>query len=542
MRVWSRCLLSLCLVITSGWYADARTTDPLGGGQPFQNEQPSLPLTYLVNISGSDADLGEVGMFAGNFAPRGWALADGSLLSTASFPDLFSKLGTAFGGNGTTNFALPDLRGRAAIGAGSAPGLPTYTLGQKVGGEQVALSEVPAHSHRLGHNDVYTTESTGSTVSHSNLQPSLALTPIIATQGFYPSQSLVAGTDSEVAPIGIGTGPFLGELTWIAHNDVPSGWAIANGDLLSTQSNDALFSLLGNFYGGDGAQNFALPDLRGRTPVGVGQGPGLTNRLIGTQFGSAEETLNQSHLPMHEHQYEIAPGVHALTSSAGQGTTPQRNEQPSLPVTHLVALDGIYPSRNLAAGTDSEDEIAAIGSGDAPFTGSVSMFAGNFNPRSFARADGQVQNIAQNPALFSLLGIEFGGDGRSTFGLPDLRGRTVVGVGTGTGLTTRILGESFGAESSSLTAAHLPSHSHEFDFLPGDYWVGDGDVDGTDFLRWQRAQSPNGGSPGDLATWLANYGTALSGPLSGSASIPEPDSVTLLFGICLMQGVRRRVG
>jgi microcystin-dependent protein len=95
-----------------------------------------------------------------------------------------------------------------------------------------------------------------------------------------------------------------------------------------------------------------------------------------------------------------------------------------------------------------------------PFIGEIRMFAGNFAPRSYAFCDGQLLAISQNDALFSLFGTIYGGDGRTTFGLPDLRGRIPIHMGTGPGLSTRPIGQKGGSETAALTAAHLPAHSH----------------------------------------------------------------------------------
>ena len=89
------------------------------------------------------------------------------------------------------------------------------------------------------------------------------------------------------------------------------------------------------------------------------------------------------------------------------------------------------------------------------------MFAGNFAPRNWAFCNGQLLQVSQNDALFSLLGTTYGGDGRTTFGLPDLRGRAPIHQGTGLGLTTRRIGSKGGAEIVTLTTAHLPSHAHD---------------------------------------------------------------------------------
>ena len=95
-----------------------------------------------------------------------------------------------------------------------------------------------------------------------------------------------------------------------------------------------------------------------------------------------------------------------------------------------------------------------------PFVGEIRMFAGNFAPRGWAFCDGQLLAVSQNDALFSLLGTIYGGDGRTTFGLPDLRGRIPIHAGTGPGLSPRRLGAKAGAEDVTLTVNQLPSHSH----------------------------------------------------------------------------------
>jgi microcystin-dependent protein len=95
-----------------------------------------------------------------------------------------------------------------------------------------------------------------------------------------------------------------------------------------------------------------------------------------------------------------------------------------------------------------------------PFIGEIIMFGGNFAPRGWALCDGQLLPIAQNSALFSILGTTYGGDGRTTFALPDLRGRVSMHAGNGPGLSDRRLGQRGGAETATLTVANLPSHTH----------------------------------------------------------------------------------
>ncbi|MEP2936888.1 MAG: tail fiber protein [Gilvibacter sp.] len=95
-----------------------------------------------------------------------------------------------------------------------------------------------------------------------------------------------------------------------------------------------------------------------------------------------------------------------------------------------------------------------------PFIGEIIMFGGNFAPRGWALCNGQLLPISQNTALFSILGTTYGGDGRTTFGLPDLRGRVPVSSGHGPGLSNYSLGEKGGTETNTLTQNQLPSHSH----------------------------------------------------------------------------------
>lgn len=95
-----------------------------------------------------------------------------------------------------------------------------------------------------------------------------------------------------------------------------------------------------------------------------------------------------------------------------------------------------------------------------PYVGEIRLFAGNFAPQGWAFCDGQLLAVSQNDALFSLLGTTYGGDGETTFGLPDLRGRVPLHVGSGPGLSPRSLGAKGGAEKVTLTVNQMPSHTH----------------------------------------------------------------------------------
>jgi microcystin-dependent protein len=118
-----------------------------------------------------DPFIAQIIMFGGNFAPRGWAFCDGQLLPISSNSALFSILGTTYGGDGRTTFALPDLRGRIAMHPGSGPGLPTYRLGQKGGAttRQMTTAEMPNHNHvmRARDDDANTSTPSGGLLANS---------------------------------------------------------------------------------------------------------------------------------------------------------------------------------------------------------------------------------------------------------------------------------------------------------------------------------------------------------------------------------------
>jgi microcystin-dependent protein len=176
----------------------------------------------------SEPFIGQIMMFAGNFAPKGWAFCDGSILSIAQNTALFSILGTTYGGNGQTTFALPDLRGRVPIQPGQGPGLSPHTLGEMSGVENVTLliTNMPAHNHTLAasgaQGDSPTPEGavpaitvdpnsqqplnsysaspnttmaptsvglSGGSQPHTNMQPYTCINFIIALEGIYPSRS-----------------------------------------------------------------------------------------------------------------------------------------------------------------------------------------------------------------------------------------------------------------------------------------------------------------------------------------------------------------
>lgn len=170
---------------------------------------------------------------------------------------------------------------------------------------------------------------------------------------------------------------FLATILLFGGNFAPRNWAFCHGQLIAISSNQALFALLGTTYGGDGRTSFGLPDLRGRVPVGHGQGPGLTSRSLGQSSGVEQTSvsLTSQNVPTHTHP------MHAIANSAGEdspannylgqaefyatgGTDVTMNAnsiganaggaepivipaiQPSLSMNYIICIDGIFPSRN----------------------------------------------------------------------------------------------------------------------------------------------------------------------------------------------------
>jgi microcystin-dependent protein len=134
----------------------------------------------------------------------------------------------------------------------------------------------------------------------------------------------------------------------------------------------------------------------------------------------------------------------SLTVANAGGGQPFSNMQPFLTLNWCIALVGTFPSR----------------SSNDPFIGELACFGFTFNPSNWAYCNGQLISISSNTPLFSLLGTTYGGDGRSTFALPDLRGRVPLGMGQGSGLSSRNIGEWGGTETVTITVDNMPAHSH----------------------------------------------------------------------------------
>jgi len=177
--------------------------------------------------------------------------------------------------------------------------------------------------------------------------------------------------------------PYLGQISIFGGTFAPYGWAFCNGQLMDIATNTALYALLGTIYGGDGVSTFALPDLQCRIPIHMGQGLGLSAYVIGQKSGTENVTLTTAQMPQHNHTFYatstsatraspnnmlaavpvggqlpsfytiptsgVAPNAKQLASTAiglAGGSQPHPNMMPTLCLSFIIALQGIYPSQN----------------------------------------------------------------------------------------------------------------------------------------------------------------------------------------------------
>ncbi|GAA0020831.1 tail fiber protein [Bradyrhizobium diazoefficiens] len=383
---------------------------------PINNDQPSLGLTQLIPLQGTypshgdgtsdpgTIDLGSIRTFAGSLAPNHTALASGQLLSIAQNTALFSLFGTTYGGNGQTTFELPNLQAKLTVGSENSA---NFSLGANYGTDTVTLGTQNLPS------------GFGAGQALTNDQPSLTINYLINTGG--PGASS-ASNWLDVA----------GEIVPFLSNFAPAGYLLAAGQVLNIADYPNLYNAIGTTYGGDGVTTFALPDLTGRTIIGVGTNS-IGDFQLGTVIGQDTTTLSTSNLP------------HPVGASADFS-----NYQPSIALHYLISLEGIFPSQS---GSYSDS---------APWVGEIISYAGNGTDLDYmlahgwAECQGQLLSISQNQVLFALIGTTYGGDGQSTFALPDLTGRAVASVGTNSQGNQVELGGQYGTASTTLISSEVP--------------------------------------------------------------------------------------
>jgi microcystin-dependent protein len=359
----------------------------------FDNRQATLAVTYTVQLTGIYPSVGGGSATEGYIGEiRTYAFADnvllgnanGALVSTSANSALFSIIGTYYGGDGISNFALPDFGDVLGVGAAT---------GQKTGADYVTITaaNLPVSAG-------------GSGVAMNNVEETLGVTWGIAVDGYYNGGSRPIGT-----------------VQAFAGNFVPAGYMKADGSLLDPATYGALFSIIGTTYGGDGITTFALPDLTNATPVGRSS----TNPL-GTESGSDSITLTQANLPV---------------SEGGSGTGVD-NRMPELALRPLIATSGLFPSYD-SHGSSGTDETTL---------GEIIWWAGSGSlPSGYVEANGQLLSPLSNSSLFALLGTYYGGNGSTTFALPDLRDRGMVGTDH-----DRPLGSVYGSNTGTILAADTP--------------------------------------------------------------------------------------
>ncbi|WP_158548586.1 tandem-95 repeat protein [Parvularcula marina] len=377
--------------------------------QTFDNSQPTLALNEVIVSSGvfpsnggSGGILGLAHLFtyAFNFTPTGTVNTNGNLLSISQNTALFSLIGTIYGGNGVTTFGVPNLDSRLSTGDD-----PNTLLGLQYGTDDITLTSANLPASLGGEDQPF-----------SNEQDSLVVKYMINVDGFFPSES-GASLDS------------IGMIHRFAGNFEPNGMLECDGRLLSIAQYSALFAVIGTTYGGDGQTTFALPDLRGRTIVGAGNGLNP-----GDVIGEDDTTLTEDNLPL----------------SVGGNNDPFTNQGPALALNMLVALQGLFPSQS-GGGGGPDSSVATLGQ--------VVAFAGNFIPGNWALANGAILNISQNPALFALLGTTYGGNGQTNFALPDLQGRSIINANFQDPIGTQSGGSQYQLDPNSFDGSLLINDS-----------------------------------------------------------------------------------
>src|SRR5208283_4419189 len=144
--------------------------------------------------------------------------------------------------------------------------------------------------------------------------------------------------------------PFIGQITLFPFNFAPLGWALCEGQLLPISQNVALFDLIGTYYGGDGRSNFALPDLRGRVPIGQGQGSGLSSRAIGSQQGVETVTLTATQSPPHSHAFPAFASAATTNAPSGALLAEGHSTGPGGATVATYATFGTATAATLSAG------------------------------------------------------------------------------------------------------------------------------------------------------------------------------------------------
>ena len=335
----------------------------------------------------TEAMLSEVRIVGFTYPPRDWAFCDGQILSIAQYSALYSLLGTTYGGDGRSTFALPDLRGRSPVHVGTGTDnqgveLAEVSQGQRINAEKVKYAEDGAETI-----------------------PGLGMRYIISLRGAYPHRAYEEETT-------VLADRFTGEICMFAGSFAPLGWANCDGQQLDENEHPALYKALTKTYGGT-KTTFSLPDLRGRVPIHSSSGPGLNPVALGQKSDGVQLAIAGEN----DFSYVMTPS--------------------HLGIRFIIAKNGVDPSsRTLLCDK----------------TGEVRMLAGKAIPEGWNRCDEKLLSVSENERLFTLLGNLYGGDGRTTFAVPDLRGRAVLHAGKVPGLEDFNQGDRTSTYNKAVTA------------------------------------------------------------------------------------------
>ncbi len=420
----------------------------------FDSREPFLALNFALQVDGPTGLGVPVRMFA--FGPSGgtwrydwsgfpepyaaWMPPDGRTLSSQAHPTLFQQLNASYGSPGAGQFRIPDVRSKSIVGDGAGPGLEITARGDTFGVERVTLTEanLPAHTHTLGQQ---TSSSVGGGQPFNNRAPSYGLNVVVMNTGSYPSQ---AGMPNPT--MATPAQPLIGQFQFLSVSAPNAGYLHARGTELNINSNTALYSIIGTLYGVPNSPQtrFIIPEARGRSLAGQSFNTtvpaGLTPRALGSRYGSEKITLSPANLPPHNHTMRTS-----MTTSSVGSAVPFENVGPQTAITYCIAYTGTYPTSGSSMSASSA------------YIGEVIAFAGNFAPDGYFPCDGRLLSIAQYESLFSLIGTTFGGDGQTTFAVPDLRSRVPVMASE-----TLPLGSVGGREQVTLGITTMPRHAHDF--------------------------------------------------------------------------------
>ncbi len=307
------------------------------------------------------------------------------------------------------------------------------SIGRGIAGAAILAACVGLMAAAPGYAQLTTFTGSPNPLPIQNMQPSLALHFAIQNEGIF----------------GMGVPIRMFAYSPSRWSELTSGgWMPPDGRSLTVANNAALYAEIGNTYGGNSTA-FNIPDLRGRTPVGEGQGPGLSDLTRGGFYGNSSPVLTASNLPEHTHTF-------GSTNTAPWGFgVPFNNRQDSLALHVSIAQSGLFPSRSGGSGFP----VSPV----SPWIGQIFFTSATPTVNSLVPAVGTSRLVNSNQAMYSIVATNFGGNGVTAFNLPDTRGRALSGYTITTplnGRASRFMGESYGAESTILQVANMAPHNH----------------------------------------------------------------------------------